>query len=414
MRLVCDYNTLVSCVDAVSVVVEDTMTSEDAKNIIIRVTGDEVKFIGVSAAIVYRRTLEPEAVSIEEPTGEDTLVQLKSKDFRGFLNSYKNTRRMKVEQVTLDFKAPDRVECVVLERKVDKNAGQESMFGSFEAEDSENTTRRSRRYFKVTRIRPAMLKDINAPSPSENLESYATVILQGFLQNTLPIIASGNTVYSRLWFGEDYVVANSGAFMTLLKNKLVAEGHEAFRGICLMHRVVAFLDKMIATEEEVSAYRDKQTLYIKAGYGEAFVRYASEAPQYKVIKDSYSRESGVTFDRLDFKDILRRFAMSQDSIMVSFDIENNQLVLSNTDSTQTIDLNFVKNMDAYSGQKFKIMPEVLNKAIIGVDEKFINPDVAYGEDVFLYICLSPNGQQLLYLSDCNNFWFSSVNVKFSK
>ena len=414
MKLVCDYNTLVSCVDAVSVVVEDTMTSEDAKNVIIRVSGNEVKFIGVSAAIVYRRTLDPAAVSIEEPTEEDTLVQLKSKDFRGFLNSYKNTRRMKVEQVVLDFKAPDRVECVVVERKVSKESEQQSMFGSFEEESKEDTTRRSRRYFKVTRIRPAMLKDINAPSPTENLEEYNTVLLQGFLQNTLPIIASGNTVYSRLWFGEDYVVAQSGAFMTLLKNKLVSEENSAFRGIVLMHRVVAFLDKMIANEEYVQAFRDKQTLYIKAGYGEAFMRYMVEAPQYKVIKDSYNRESGVTFDRLDFKDILRRFSMSQDSIVVTFDIENNQLVLSNTDSTQMIDLNFVKNMDSYSGQKFKIMPDVLNRAIIGVDEKFIKPDVAYGEDVFLYICLSPNGQQLLYLSDCNNFWFSSVNVKFSR
>jgi len=412
MKLICGYNDLVSCIDAVAMVVEDTMTSEDAKNIILRVGPDKVSFIGVSAAITFRRELEMGTYQIEGEVPDGVLVQIKSKEFRGFLGSYRNTRRMKVDSVTLDFKRPDQIACEVLERKIKKE--EQSVFGSFEDSNEEDNTRISRRFFKTTRIRPAMMKDINAVSPVSDLEEYPVVMLQGFLQNTLPIMASGNTVYSRLWFGEDYVVANSGSFMTLLKNKLVSDGTEAFRGVCLMHRVVAFIDKMITGEETVQAFRSPQNLYLRAGLGEAFVRYTTEAPQYKVVKETYNRNSGVTFDRLDFKDILRRFSMSQDSVTVVLDIENNQLELSNADGMQSIALNYVKNMDAFSGQKFKIMPDVLNKAIIGVDEKFVNPDVQYGEDVFLYICTSATRQQLLYLSDSNNFWFSSVNVKFTK
>ena len=65
-----------------------------------------------------------------------------------------------------------------------------------------------------------------------------------------------------------------------------------------------------------------------------------------------------------------------------------------------------------SGLTFRVMPSVIDRAIIGSDDKFIMPDVQYGGDVFFYFCKGVKDYALVF-SDASGGWHSVCTVKIS-
>ena len=66
-------------------------------------------------------------------------------------------------------------------------------------------------------------------------------------------------------------------------------------------------------------------------------------------------------------------------------------------------------MEELGNIKFKLMPAVINKAIIGNDDACIY-DNPYGRDIFLYFVKTPRGMAV-FISDASGAWFSRAEVK---
>ena len=101
---------------------------------------------------------------------------------------------------------------------------------------------------------------------------------------------------------------------------------------------------------------------------------------------------------------MKRLNLSNDSVKVEFDIENSMIKFSNKSFSQNVPFINSRGMEEYSSISFKVLPSTLDKAIIGMDDKFKT-------ELFIYITKSVNKQAYtLSLSDGSGVWFSSLAV----
>ena len=124
MKFSCKYNELLTNLKDVSSVVEDSLSSDDLKNIIFKFIKCEdrirVKLIGINQLITFRRSLEDECYTAELDDSEFNdkgifYIQLKSKELLSFLDSYKGLRKTHVEEVTFENLDSMNIKCSILE-----------------------------------------------------------------------------------------------------------------------------------------------------------------------------------------------------------------------------------------------------------------------------------------------------------
>lgn len=147
MRFSCNYNKLLGHLQNVANVVEDSLSSEDDKNIIFQFKqteeGQVVKLVGISLQVIFREELPAEDYDLtlgadEVDQNGFAYMQLKSKDLLAFLNSYKSVRRTKVNDVILE-PANGKIKCTVTESPIvsdeelslDPLAGDRTMFSQW-------------------------------------------------------------------------------------------------------------------------------------------------------------------------------------------------------------------------------------------------------------------------------------------
>ena len=119
MKIVCDYANLLSNLNDISEVVEDGLLSEDLRNVIFKVSENSVELVGANQLVLFFRPLDHQYFTVEvtpEELGNSGIryMQLKSKEVKDFLSSYKGVRRTEVEEVTLETLQSGRVKCSVL------------------------------------------------------------------------------------------------------------------------------------------------------------------------------------------------------------------------------------------------------------------------------------------------------------
>lgn len=387
MRLTCDFESLISNLKDLSEVVEDRLLSEDLKNVIFKLSKDTVELVGINQIIVFTRRLEQEHFSLE--LSEDELskgtvyFQLRSKELLDFLSSYQGVRKTKVEEVSFEFLTEAKVKCKILERDMDTN---EPFISSW--------------VFNNIMLKPNILTQMNKAIPEGELETIETRTLMFYTKNLFPLMQPGTNLYSKLTFGEDYVVAFCVQHYTFMKNIL----GDTFKDIVLTYRAVSFMDKVVCNEPQVEVTRTDMDLFFKTDNSTAFIRYDNKLPEYKAYVKMFNRDHALCLDRIYLKDILKRLRLLKDTVIFTINDSDETVTLKNTKFEQSIPMLKSKSLDEIEKKNFKILPDALNSAIIGNDDEF-------SSELFIYYCMQPNGTAVIMFTDNSGSWFSTVSVK---
>lgn len=391
MRFNCTYDVLVNKLTDVANVVEDSMSSDELKNIIIRLdsTKNEVTLVGLNQLITLKRIIPAEHCSFELEEGEGTngilFLQLKSKELLNFLNSYKSVRTTRVEDVTFELNTRGVVICKVLEKDVETEKPYVSNWA-----------------FQNIPIKENMRQMINLPAPEGELMQLPSVNLLWYTKTLLPVLTNGTNLFSQMLMGDTYVVAFNTAYVALMANQFKGTG--LFENLKFSYRALTFLDKIICNEPMYDVARTDTHIYFKSENTEAFVRYDTKMAEYGTYVSAFKREHAITLDRILFKDIMKRLSLLNDTVEVVIDAEVNEITLSNSKYTQTIPIDSTENFAEVGKLSFKIMPDVLNKAILGDDTEFT-------PDFNIYYCPQQGGSAVIVFTDSSKTWFSVVKVK---
>lgn len=390
MEFICNFDNLTQNLTDVSEVVEDALLSEDLRNVIFEIKRDSITLIGVNQLITFRRPIDPQYFTISQADDTDfnkdgiCYIQLRNKELTGFLNSYKGVRRTSVEDVCFKLIVKSNVvECKVTEKDLDNGNLYDSSWS-----------------FNNIEVKRNMLQQLNIDKPDGELISIDSQNLLLLTSTMLPLLQAGTSLYSKLVFGEDYVVAFSSTHVTFMRNIIGG----SFKGFTLLYRAVTFMDKVLCSSPIVSIGKTERHLYFETDNSSAFIIYDNRMPDYSLYLKMFNDEHGFTVDRLYIKDILKRLKLLNESVEFTVDSEESDVKLKNTKFAQTIPLLQTKNIEEYGKFRFKVMPEVLNKAIVGSDDVF-------SDELFVYYCPQPNKTALLVFTDISGKWFSTINIK---
>lgn len=379
MTFKCDFDALVEALNDVSEVVEDKMSSEDLRNVLFRVGTEGAEVIGLNKFIIYRRRIPIENYVYESDAEDDGMFQLRSKELLGYLNSYKNLRRTKVDEVSFETGERGNIICKVLEMDTDSGVQTSSTWA-----------------FSPVPIKRNVLAGIDKEKPEE-IETLDTKNIMFYTKNLGSLLQAGTNLYAHICFGEEYVVVFSTAHVSLMKNILGS----TFSKVKLSYRAVSFLDKVVCREPTVGVGKDGSYLYLETETGVAYIRYTSELPDYSIYVGCLDKkDNGVVLDRLYLSDLLRRLKLLNES--VEFTVESEQIGLRNSKFTGSAGVLNAKGIEG--SKKFKVMPEVLGKAVLGSDEEFSN-------ELFFYFVQQQRGTALV-ITDDSGSWFSVLNTKF--
>lgn len=426
MRFSCDYNTLLVNLQDVSNVVEDSLANEDTKNVIFQFKkteeGNKVVLIGMSPTITFKRPLVEEDFSL---TLEDSdldangvmFMQIKSKDLLAFLNSYKSLRKTRVNEVIF---TPERnkFKCMVIESpalsEAESQRLDEELLYNPDMPDPRQETFASSWMFDSIPIKQNMLASINLVAPEGELPVIPRAYFKAYTSSLLPIMENTTSLYGHLVFSDKHVVGYNKAFTTIMSNALAST--EVFSGIRLNYRSVSFIDKIICngdSEDEISVAKMERYIYFKDESTEAFVVYDTKLVSYQAQLDLFAKDSCVKVDRIYLKDVLKRLSLTNDAIEVDIRAEEDHIILKNSHFEQAVPIIDKFGMDAYSSVRFKIMPYVLNEAIIGDDDNYAtvredgNTDRA---NTYIYYCKHEKSTSIAF-ADMSNSWFTIIRVK---
>lgn len=414
MLLECNYLDLTATLTDLYTVAEDPLSGEDVRNIIFQMSpSGSVTAIACSTQIVIKKSLPTGTYTLSLTEG-DTLVDdffyisLKSKELREYLNSYKSVRTTVVDKITFETAERNTIRCTVYE-SAKLSAEERTMY---ENSGEPIPSYRSHWSFNNVPIKQNMFVFIKLDGVGVNPVAFPVENILWHMRNMLPIIQGGVDLFSSLMFDKENVVAMSSTFTTIMPNKLL-EG-DIFTDIRLTHKCIDFLDKLahMCYMQECGSLeigKLERYLYIKSFDSEVFLTYDSKLANYKSVVELFKKDSVVTFDRIYLKDVLKRLSLVNDNIEVSVKADMNVVTLRNTKFTQDIPINFQRGMDTIGNVNFKIMPNVLNGAIIGSDEELTHNGQEGFTDTFVYMTPIQRGLAISF-ADGTGDWYSTVRV----
>lgn len=389
MKITCNYENLVGVLSNIAIVVEDAMSSDDMKNIIIRVYKETgvVEVIGVNQIITYRVELENGSYFIEVDDSEYkdngvAEVQVKSKELNAFLGTFKSIRRTKVTDVELST-VKNKVSVTVVETDVD--TGREY---------------RSNWMLDNIPIKVNMLSSLNLTMPNEETEVMDVSAMMLYTSSLFPIMQNSANLYSKLVFGENYVVAFSTTSTTLMKNFLGG----VFKNFCLSYRALSFMKSVVCNEPAVEVAKTDERICLRMGNSVAFVRYDAKMPNYDMYEKMIEKNHAIVLDRQYFKDVLKRLSLVNESIVFTINMETETVEVKNSKFHQELPILQSKAMHELGEVTFKALPEVFNKAIIG-------DDAAFSESVFMYLVPQEKGGYTLIFADDSGSWNSVLRTR---
>lgn len=384
-----DYNSLVSALTDMQIVVEDSLLSDDAKNVVFRATSTGVVLNGVNRLITYRIPLDVHYVEADK----DECMQIRSRELLNFLSSYKTLSQTQVVEVNFETQNSLRAKCTVVEQL--KNPSDE---------DASTHRYTSSWVFDNIPIPAPLLKSLDTPVPTSDSTELKVEDLKWFTDNLLPSLSSSLDAYSNMLFTDKKCIVLNQSYTIIADNNL---GITDWNTLKLSHRVMQFINKNICNtknkDKTVRFTKTDRNLYIELEDGsQVFLTYTSQLPPYQVYLDMIDTTHMIKVDRKYLRDILKRVSLLKEPIMVDIDCNDHILTLRNTKFNQSIDMVDYKEIDGYDNIRFKIMPDVIDKIMIGSDK---NNDYLY-----IYYNVS-QGNHIIMFSDENNHWFSIVRVK---
>jgi hypothetical protein len=365
---------------SMSIVVEDSMSTDDVKNVIFRVSDDSVSMCGRNQLITYRIPLDKDKVEILK--SDTKYMQIKSKELFNFLSTYKTLSKTKIKDITLELQNTGKISCKVTE--VRKDNAEESISSSW--------------VFDNIILTENLKKSLNLASPSDTNTLDITRV-KWFTDSFLPCLTSSLDTYGYMIFTTEKCIVLNPSYTIIGNNDL-----ENWQGFKLSYKVMSFIDKTFNKDDSLVFSKTGKHIYIKdtKTNSEVFLSFLDSIPPLQIYLNMVNTEHSIKLDRKYLRDILKRLSLLKEAVVVDIDCNEHKLTLKNSKFRQTLDMLAYLNIENYDNIRFKIMPDIIDKIMIGNDK---NEDVIY-----LYYNTS-QGNNMIIFSDENNSWYSVVRVK---
>ena len=404
MKFTFNYDELFNAIQPIIGVVEDAFYDKGGRNIIFRTVKDSNKLdiIGTTNRITYIEHFDGEVTITPSEDGSDFadnetfLSQVNARELLSTLQVFKQLNRTRVSSVEITCATKGKFVVKIYEVNKDKS----------DDEITEADLLSSTITHDVPKFTSIILNKVAQVFPTDGeITTVKSLDILFHVQTLLPVMdtsGDGKSNYSRLVFSEDSIVAMNQAFTTIMTNQLPP----CFNSIAIPHQGISFLKDVVCKEDtvEVASIDETKTLCFRGSNFDAFLLCNEASVAVTSYKNNFKTEHGIVIDRPYLRDVLKRLNLSNDSVKVEFDIENSMIKFSNKSFSQNVPFINSRGMEEYSSISFKVLPSTLDKAIIGMDDKFKT-------ELFIYITKSVNKQAYtLSLSDGSGVWFSSLAV----
>ena len=422
MKLIFNYDNLMSALQEVSLIVEDSSVADDRKNVNIEVGTTAVKIIGVSNRIANRNILERDSYQLEFGAGEELgenesyLFSVRNKQLLNFLNTYKNLRKTRVDSVILD---------IPTDHVVNENTGRKILGGilkcimievPIEVEEGEEVkVQRGEAKFNLLNIPVEIQKAVVSTIDESNLVDVVSESLMLYTLTLMPILEGGDTLKNYIHFDTDNVVALTNRLHVVIKNLIQTKGKEQenpFTQLRLHKKCINFLNKVLANADEtVKVAKDNRYLYFKWPNNELSLAYEPFTVNYTRILEQITKNNGLWLDRAYLKDVLKRFSLSGQEMYFEVKPKERIIHLKSADFEQDLDMESISGYDGIEKITFRIMPSALTTCIIGDDDAFIYPDEPNGENIALYYDGDGSGDAAyISIGDVSDTWVSVLRA----
>lgn len=424
MRLSCKYDILLAVLQDVASVVEDAMADAETQNIIFRFQLDEdgtasIKLVGYSPTLIYKRvfgdndcyslTLEPTDVK-DNGVG---YLQIKSKELLGFLNSYKSLKRTQVKEVIFE-PVRDKIKCTVLESPVIPAEKQQEINEARDFDPSfvdpiEEQEFVSQYMFSSIPMKPNIIQRIEYAAPEDGYQELEDADLKVYTETMFKNLDNVNGLYGTMCFLGTHVGVSTRSFTSVMMNFTVKEGEDSvFVDIGLSYKALSFIDKIVCRCRYFKVAKAQNKLFFKLDTGEACVDYVTKGiQQFDNHRSLFKKDSFFVLDKLYFRDILKRLALSDSSIRFCINVSDGRLSIENDVYSQDIEFLASQNIDQYDHLHFTIMPDNANSALLET-EKFL-PDE---DEMYVFLCQGDRKEQVFVcFADKRAIWFSMLKTK---
>lgn len=410
MKLIFDFDEIIKKIDYITSVVEDNQGEDTMKNIVFYVTKNDVKLVGRNNSIICKSKLEyAEVYDMEE---EEIFWQLRCKEFSGYLKSLVGMKRTKVSEIHLQS-VGNGIRLTVKEEAI-----------SEDIEFAEKLNRTSHWLYENRKIGRAELEKIKTDITGVSYESVISKDVRLYLDALSGVLEGKATDNSnKIYFREDLVYTLSNKQSIAFENTLPKQ----FQNMSLNAQGVKFLNKILVGNEIVDVARNDNFLIISTDSIEVYMAYnkgvydLSKQLSRIARKDEngvpmeYERPTGeirrltfldnqhaIIIDKTYLLDVLKRFNILEESILLEIDVENACVKLRN--SKMDIEIPFLnqKNMDELNGIKFKTDYSRMKSVLVDNEAMFTT-------DVFMYFIKMERGYTLVS-TDSTAFWFSMMSV----
>lgn len=424
MRLSCKYDILLSVLQDVASVVEDAMADAETQNIIFRfMIGEDgapgIKLVGYSPTLIYKREFGDNtsySLSVEQSDLKVDGVgyfQIKSKDLIGFLNSYKSLRRTQVKEVIFE-PVRDKIKCTVIEvprlsdeKQIEINETRELDPDYVDPEESREFV--SQYMFSSIPIKPTIVQRIEYELPQTEYQTLLDADLKVYTETMFKNMENVSSLYGTMCFLENHVGVSTRSFTSVMVNFTVKDGeYPVFVDLGLSYKVMSFIDKIVCRHRDFKVAKTQNKLFFVMDTGEACVDYITKGIRsFDGHRALFKKDSYFVLDKLYFRDILKRLALSDSSIRFRVDAENSKLLIENDVYSQEIDFLASQNITQFNNMHFTVMPDTANSALLET-EKFLSEE----DDMYVYMCAAEQKDKVyVCFSDKRALWFSLLKTK---
>lgn len=420
MRLSCKYDILLSVLQDVASVVEDAMADSETQNIIFRFQLAEdgstsIKLVGYSPTLIYKRVFGDDdsySLSLEESDVKDNGVgyfQIKSKDIIGFLNSYKSLKRTQVKEVIFE-PVRDKIKCTVLESPVISKERQEEIdnardFDPGYVDPIEEQEFVSQYMFSAMPMKPNIIQRIEYAAPEDGYQELEDAVLKIYTDTMFKNLENVNGLYGTMCFLGNHVGVSTRSFTSVMTNFTARPGEDSvFVDIGLSYKALSFIDKIVCRCRYFKVAKAQNKLFFQLDTGEACMDYMTKGiQQFDTHRSLFKKDSFFVLDKLYFRDILKRLALSDSSIRFCVHAADGMLSIENDVYSQDIEFLSSQNIDKFENLHFTVMPSNANSAMLDIPDEY---------ELYVYLCDSDQKDKVyVCFSDKQAMWFSMLKTK---
>lgn len=378
--------------DTIEVVLNDKLVSEELRNLIFYIKGDEVKVVGKNVSVCCIANIEAEVDGVQED-----LIPVRAKELCSVLGTYKSLRRTKATDIVFDIK-DNSIKCTISEEP----ASESMDFSEKYYRESVYTFPRPRSVTEMVR------QEIYSATTIPNGVEIKRSDVKYYMDALLPTIKEGQgDITSWLHLVGDYIYTVPSAYIALMHNKL--DG--LFRDFVLKSTVANFIGRFFELSETTTFAKKEEgdvvLISLENENAQAIIRAMPKRMAFKLTNYMGIPAQGVCVDKGYLVDVLKRLVLSKENISMTIPGDGD-IVLKTAKSSATIPVLFTRFEDNFEGMCVSILPDVFENII------FSHKD--FGTLVYLYfekvdnkwfMTVTDNG---LY-EDGSHIWMTKINCE---